>query len=57
MTSSTEGQAPAPLLRRVHGALADRSPARPLAATIRPLIRGKTPAIAAPAIPAVEGTR
>ena len=27
------------LLRRVHGALADRAPGRPLAATIRPLMR------------------
>jgi DNA-binding MarR family transcriptional regulator len=45
------------LLRRVHGALTDRGPGRPLAVTIRPLIRGKTPAIAAPAVPAVEGTR
>ncbi len=42
------------LLRRVHGSLADRSPARPLSATLRPLMR-KTGAVA-PA-PAVEGTR
>jgi MarR family transcriptional regulator, transcriptional regulator for hemolysin len=41
------------LMRRVHAALADRSPGRPLSATIRPLMR-KTPAVAAPE---VEGTR
>ena len=35
------------LLRRVHGALADRAPARPLAATIQPLMP-KTPVVAAP---------
>ena len=40
------------LLRRVHAALVDRSPGRPLSATIRPLMR-KTPAVAAPS---VEGT-
>ena len=41
------------LLRRVHGALTDRTPARPLAATIRPLMP-KSPVIAAPV---AEGTR
>ncbi len=40
------------LLRRVHGAMADRAPARPLTAAIRPLMR-KTQAVAAPV---VEGT-
>ncbi|HVH79136.1 MAG TPA: MarR family transcriptional regulator [Stellaceae bacterium] len=42
------------LLRRVHGSLADRAPARPLTAAIRPLMREKTSAVPAPA---VEGTR
>jgi MarR family transcriptional regulator, transcriptional regulator for hemolysin len=41
------------LLRRVHGALADRSPARPHAATIRPLM----PKSSAVAEPVAEGTR
>jgi len=41
------------LLRRVHGALTDRTPPRPLAATIRPLM-AKSPVIAAPV---AEGTR
>ena len=41
------------LLRRVHGALADRSHSRPLAATIRPLMP-KSPIVAAPV---TEGTR
>jgi MarR family transcriptional regulator for hemolysin len=40
------------LLRRVHNAMTDRSPTRPLAATLRPLMP-KSAAIAAPA----EGTR
>jgi len=41
------------LLRRVHGALADRAPARPLATALRPLLP-KSPVIAAPV---AEGTR
>ena len=41
------------LMRRVHAALADRSPSRPLSATIRPLMRN-TPTAAEPA---VEETR
>jgi len=42
------------LLRRVHGALADRSPSRPLAATLRPLMR-KSSNVATPVV--AEGTR
>jgi MarR family transcriptional regulator, transcriptional regulator for hemolysin len=41
------------LLRRVHGALADRAPARPLAAALRPVL-SKSSVIATPV---AEGTR
>ncbi len=41
------------LLRRVHGTMADRAPARSLTAAIRPLLP-KAPVVAAPA---TEGTR
>jgi len=41
------------LLRRVHGSMADRAPVRPLAATLRPLMRKTSPV----ATQVVEGTR